>query len=567
MKMKKIIVLSSVVLAGLASKAQTLQEAIVKTYNDRYEVAAADFKKLMMAAPTVGENYFYAGENYFYKGDLDSAKIMYEKGTASNATNALNYVGLGKLALYAGDDAKANEFFFKAKTLSQNKNATVLYEISEAYAKSPKGRNPNEAVTLGNAAVKLESKNPECYIALGDALLEQNPSDGSPAIKQYNEAQKLNPKSVRAILRIGQLYARGKNYNLALDKYKEAEGIDATFAPAYLEKAQIYSMAGQDAKAVENLKKYLELNNSFEARKRFAYALFESKKFQDVVNEVPSLIMKDGNNPYLYRVLGYSLYDAGNAIDKDAYVKGLNNINVFFEKAGPNFKYLASDYKYKALLLSKTGQDSLAVLEMKKAITLDPKLEAELSGDLANIYLKGKKYTEAIPLFKKRIAESTKPSANDYFSLGRAYYFTKDFANADSAFKKVTEISPSFPTGFLYRGRANVYMDDAVNSKYLALPYYTKFFELIKPEERAKSAKEITEACEYLRGHAALSLKDLAKAKEYNKVILEVDPINDKAKKFDANPNSLINPKGAAPANNPNKTTSNTGGAKPVKKN
>ncbi len=562
--MKKTILFSSAILAGYMSQAQTLQEAISKTYNDRYEVAASDFKKLIATAPTAGENYFYAGENYFYKGDLDSAKIMYEKGVANNATNALSYVGVGKIALFNGEETKANENFFKAKTLSQNKNATVLYEIAEAYTKSPKGKNPNDAVTLGNAAVKLDAKNPECYIALGDALLEQNPSDGSPAIKQYNKAQELNPKSVRAILRIGQLYARGKNYSLALDKYKEAEAIDATFAPAYLEKAQIYSLAGQDNKAVENLKKYLEFNNSFEARKRFAYSLFEAKKYQDVVNEVPALIMKDGNNPYLYRVLGYSYYDAGNATDKEAYTKGLTNINTFFEKAGPSFKYLASDYKYKALLLSKTGQDSVAVIEMKKAIALDPKLEGELSGDLANIYLKGKKYADAIPLYKKKIAESAKPSSNDYFSLGRAYYFSKDFPNADSAFKKVTEISAVFPTGYLYRGRANVYMDDANGSKNLALPHYTKYFELILPADRAKSAKDVIEACEYLRGHAALTLKDVAKAKEYNTIILELDPMNEKAKKFDANPNSLINPKAGTTI--PTKTATTTGGAKPVKK-
>jgi tetratricopeptide (TPR) repeat protein len=560
--MKKTILFGSAILASVIVRSQTLQDAITKTYNNRYEVASNDFKSLIAANPAAGENYFYAGENYFYKGDLDSAKIVYDKGMSSNATNALNYVGAGKIALFNGDETKANEHFFKAKTLSQNKNATVLYEIAEAYTKSPKGKNPNEAVVLGNAAVKLEPKNPECYIALGDALLEQNPNDGTMAIKQYNKAQDLNPKSVRAILRIGQLYARGKNYTSALDKYKEAEGIDATFAPAYLEKAQIYSLAGQDNKAVENLKKYLELNNSFEARKRFAYALFEAKKFQDVVNEVPALIMKDGNNPYLYRVLGYSYYDAGNATDKDAYTKGLSNINMFFEKAGPEFKYLASDYKYKALLLSKTGQDSVAVIEMKKAITLDPKLEAELSGDLANIYLRGKKYADAIPLFKKKIAESAKPSSNDYFSLGRAYYFSKDFANADSAFKKVTELAPNFPAGYLYRGRANVYMDDANGSKYLALPHYTKVFELVQPADRIKSSKDVIEACEYLRGHAALSLKDVAKAKEYNKVILELDPANEKAKKFDANPNSLINPKPA----NTGTTPAATGGVKPVKK-
>jgi len=46
-------------------------------------------------------------------------------------------------------------------------------------------------------------------------------------------------------LRAGKLYQRGRNYQLALDLYKKAEGIDPTFAPAYREKAELYHLAGQ----------------------------------------------------------------------------------------------------------------------------------------------------------------------------------------------------------------------------------------------------------------------------------------------------------------------------------
>ena len=60
------------VLAGLAiasisvnGLAQTLQEAITKTDNERYEAASADFKSLVAKEPTKGDNYFYFGENYF----------------------------------------------------------------------------------------------------------------------------------------------------------------------------------------------------------------------------------------------------------------------------------------------------------------------------------------------------------------------------------------------------------------------------------------------------------------------------------------------------------------------
>ena len=59
---------------------------------------------------------------------------------------------------------------------------------------------------------------------MGDAQLEKNPTDGSGPIKSYKTATTLNPKSVKGILREGKLYQRGRNYQLALDKYKAVNG-------------------------------------------------------------------------------------------------------------------------------------------------------------------------------------------------------------------------------------------------------------------------------------------------------------------------------------------------------
>lgn len=71
--------------------------------------------------------------------------------------------------------------------------------------------------------------------------------------------------------------------------YKKAEGIDATFAPAYREKAELYHLAGQKANAVESYKKYLELNNSDEARERYAGFLVNNKQYTEAIAEVEGL--------------------------------------------------------------------------------------------------------------------------------------------------------------------------------------------------------------------------------------------------------------------------------------
>ena len=535
--MKKITLISAGIFLVNASFAQTLQDAITKTNNERYQAAAADFRTLISREASKGDNYFYYGENFFQNGDLDSANMFYQKGVELNATYPLNYVGLGKVLWYKGKTAEAKTQFFKAATLGANKNTEVMRKTAEAYINSD-NKNLDEAITILNSAIKIEPKNADNYLLMGDALLEKNPSEGGPAIKQYDKFSELNPKSPKGILRAGKLYQRGRNYQLALDLYKKAEEIDPTYAPAYREKAELYHLANQDNKAIESYKKYLELNNSDEARQRYASFLFVGKQYQNAITEIEAINKSESSDLYLDRILGYSYAELGNKTDTAAYRKGLIAINKFFEKSAktPNFKYAGTDYKYKGILLSKTGKDSLGVVEMEKAIVLDPKLEGEMTALVATTWMKAKRYTKAIEMFEKKMGGDPKNlSGQDYFEMGRAYYFgPKDFVKADSCFSKLTQSIPTFATGYFWRGKANV-QQDPKNEKWLAKPHYEKALSLVKPEERVGSKTNVIEACEYL-GYYHLTIKDNAKAKEYFTIIKDLDPNNKKQIEFFKSP-------------------------------
>ena len=539
------------VLAGLAiasisvnGVAQTLQEAITKTDNERFEAASADFKSLVAKEPTKGDNYFYFGENYFKNDNLDSALIMYKKGTEVSPMYPLNHIGIGKVYLFQGKEADANTNLFKGKTLAEDKTnkpvkALSYLKLAEAYTKAPMYKNLPEAMKLITEASKLDGKNSEVYLLWGDALLEQNPTDGGPAIKQYDKAFELDKKNVRAVTRKGKLYERGRNYTEALKYYKDAEAIDDKFAPAYREKAEIYMKATRYKEAIESYKKYLELNNSESARVRFAYALYLAKQYQDAVTEIEQIVAKDANqSPYLYRVLGYSYYEITDKTDKEAFKKGINAMNTFFEKsAGKDFKYIPDDYKYKGLLMSKTGQDSLGVIEIEKAIKLDSVANCELWGDIGKIWVKAKRYEKAIAAYNNKAKCTKGLTGQDNYDLGRAYYYgPKDMVKADTCFSKLTKASPTYPIGFFWRGKANLQLDPK-NEKWLAKPHFEAALALVKVEERSTASYKVNviEACEYL-GYYFLKQKDNAKAKEYFGIVRDLDPNNKKAKDFFASP-------------------------------
>jgi tetratricopeptide (TPR) repeat protein len=537
--MKKITLISSGIILVNASLAQSLQEAIIKTDNERFELAASDYRNLIAKEASKGDNYFYFGENYFKKGDLDSANIFYKKGIELNATYPLNYVGLGKILWYNGQQAEAKTQLFKAATLGANKNAEVMRKTAEIYINAEQ-KSLDEAINLLNAAIKLDPKNQESYLLMGDAMLEKNPTDGGPAVKNYNKATELNPTSPKGDLRSGKLYQRGQNYQLALDLYKKAQAIDPNYAPAYREKAELYYKAGQKANAVESYKKYLELNNSLDARERYASFLFSNKQYSEAIGELESL-QKAGNTKfYLDRMLGYSYAELGNSTDKEAYNKGLTSINLFFEKTAivPNFKYVATDYKYKGILLAKTGKDSLGVIEMEKAANMDPAKASEMLREIAKAYYKARKYSKVIDTYEKLMDGNPKNlNGTDYFDLGRSYYFgPKDFIKADTCFSRLCQLSPTFATAYFWRAKSNT-QQDLKNEKWLAKPHYEAAMALVKPEERttASNKANVIEACEYL-GYHSLTIKDNVKAKEYFNIIKELDPNNKKQIDFFKSP-------------------------------
>jgi tetratricopeptide (TPR) repeat protein len=554
--MKKTIYITALSLVSALGFAQNLQEAIAKTESERFESAAVDFRALIAKEPTKGDNYFYFGENYFKNDELDSANMMYSKGAEVNATNPLNYVGLGKVLLAKNNINDAKTQFFKAASISQNKNAEVLRRTAEAWLVTA-NKNPDEAINLANMAIKLDPKNPENYIILGDAQLEKTPSDGGPAIKSYKQATTLNPKSAKGIIREGKLYQRGRNYQLALDKYKEAEAIDASFAPAYREKAELYFLAGQNAKSIENWKKYLELNNSDYARYRYMSALYKNKQHNEAITEYESLKKSNFTNVYLERLAAQSYYEMGDKVDKEAYNKGWSAISDFFEKAGPNFKYLGTDYKYKGMYLMKQGKDSLAIIEMEKGIALDPSIAGDVYSEIANSSYKNKKYDKAIIYYEKKIAtQGATMNNNDWFNLGRAYYYSgtakqseaaaiKDpkkksakeeealpfFVKADTAFSQLVKLNPSWPTAHAWRGRANFQLDMKME-KDLAKMHYEKVLSVVKPEEKATTGKSsVVEALEYL-GYYYVTKKDKAKADEMFNQLKEIDPANPKVTNY-----------------------------------
>ena len=327
-----------------------------------------------------------------------------------------------------------------------------------------------------------------------------------------------------------------RNEKLGLQYFQEALKVDSTFAPAYRVMAELYHDFGKDARALENMQKYVKFNSSDGAKKRLVEFMFVMKMYKEVIPMILELQKNGMKNCYLYRYLGWSYFEAGEKFEKDAYKKGMESMDNFFSCFGPEFKYLPQDYKYKGLLISKAFKDSVPMLEksiaeLKRAIEIDKDANCDLYTDMGIIYIKMKKFTDAIASFKMKTGCPGGMNGNDYFHMGRALVNgPQDYVAADTAFGSLIKIAPTNPKGYIWRAKVNTYLDPK-SEKALAKQWYEKYFDMIKPEERANNKADVLEATEYLAFYW-YKQKDKEKLRSFVDVIQLLDPTSKKITEY-----------------------------------
>jgi tetratricopeptide (TPR) repeat protein len=542
--------LGLVMLGGAASFAQSLADAKKAIDAEQYQKAKSMLKTLISSNAKEGDNYFYLGNTYLLTEDLDSARMVYTNGVTASPKNALNFVGLGHADLHANNATSAKTNFDKAIQLGAKNYETYLH-IGRAYIDQ---KTPDFASSLPNLqkAEELDAKDKdaETFVALGDFYALQT-GKNSDAFSAYYRAIDIDPKSTRAIVQIGRTYQQAFAFPDAETQINLAIAVDPNYGPAYrglAENAMQWSRAdvkiaeAKRTEALTNMRKYLDLTDkSFESRLRYAQFLVYANDFATLGQEVATLNAPDVNNPKTFvviRMRGYS------AVENKDFPKGVQYMNELFARTQDAGRVLGSDYLYLGKAYAGTGNDSLAVINITKAVKLDSTKVEDLA-DLAKKYYAAKNYGKAAEILKFVVNSNAKsPSLlTNLFTLGTSNYFAYGAAvtanknpdksmlvEADSAFAKVSRLAPDYESTYLFRARANNQIDrkeNGENLKGFAVPFYQKYVEVVtvtKPGAAAANARNLVESYNNLGSFAALTDKE--KAKEYFNKTLAIDPQN-----------------------------------------
>jgi Tfp pilus assembly protein PilF len=218
---------------------------------------------------------------------------------------------------------------------------------------------------------------------------------------------------------------------------------------------------------------------------------------------------------------------AASNLELKRYKDGYEAVKRFW--AIPDVKAKAIDYVNSAKLASLTGDTTNAILYFTTALQNDS-TNCDLLSEYAKALYLARRYSEATVYYNKKQESCGSLAALDIFNVGRAYYFSKDYAAADTFFAQFIARTPSTPDGYLWRGKNLAQLDAATNGenpKFLALPYYQQFVEQFAADP-VKNKRGLSESYFYI-GTYYLQNKDNASAKSYFNKMLELDPTDAEA--------------------------------------
>ena len=550
---------SGLVLMGSSVFAQSLADAKKAIDAEQFQKAKSMLKNLVSTQSTKDENYFYLGWVYIKQDYPDSAKAIFQKGLGVNPKSALNFAGLGTVALLDKDRSGASSNFSQAIANAGKDSKPYVY-IAKGYLLPPSSGKVEPAnataaldvLNKGNVAsavkgkdksVAAASSDPELFITMGEAdrlLLKSN-----DAYTNFSNALTLDPKSPGANVALGVLWKYADNFEDAEKQFQAALAIDPNYGPAYREWAEtdyrwatsVPAKASEKIKeAVEQYKKYISLtDNSVESEMRYADFLINAGDYQTLQQVATDLSKSANTNLRVYRYLGYAAYE-----NKD-YASGLTAMNTWITKADPK-RVIPRDYLYLGRLQIASKQDSLGIQSLRKALSLDTS-QVDVYEEIAKSLFAQKKYVESAEAYKTYIDKGSKVKLVDHLYQGLGYYYgyvfptpktakpdTSLLTKADSALSYVNQKAPTNPDAYLFRARAVDLKETDRNSiKGYAKPYYDKFVELTVakgPASDDRTKTNLTEAYDYLGAYFEFKEKDEAKASENYGKARDIDATN-----------------------------------------
>ncbi|HEX5652364.1 MAG TPA: tetratricopeptide repeat protein [Chitinophagaceae bacterium] len=524
-----IAVIGMLMAAGL--KAQSIQEGINHLYADRFKTAVSVFEKLIAANPNNTDAIYWLGQTYLDDDKNDLARQLYDKALATSNNAPLVLVGRGHVDLHDKKLNEARQKFEQAITMTRGKKGddpAILGAIGRANVDAKAG-DLAYAIEKLKAAIEKDQKSPDLYMQLGNAYRKAKPGEGGgDAYVNYNKALEVNPNFVVAYIRLAKLFEAQKNWELVLQNLNASVAKDPSFTLGYYELFYYNFFRQRFPEAEEFLKKYINSKaseNDIQDQYLYAQLCWAKKDYACATSKAESVTAAMGaaTKPKVLKLLADAYLQKGDSINAKKYV------DQYFAKEKPE-DFIGFDYALKADIYSKfPGQEAVVFDSYLEGVKIDTVLDnkVEILKKGAEFFRKRNEREKEGDLMVKLLEIKPKPSINDYFDAGRAYYFGKQYAKSRDLFTTFIQKYPDEVYGYEWVFN-NSKVIDTLKKDSIAVPDALKLFDF-SAKDTTKFKRQYISAASYLAIYYANDAKDKDKAIEYLKKWQEADTANAEA--------------------------------------
>ena len=430
------------------------------------------------------------------EGDLNRLLKAYENlGTDAKFTNAKNLRAQGEIAA-AGYD------FNKLKNAGGKHAYDTAFILSDIYKSL---NNQQMAIENIRTAVKLKPENAMAHYkyalilddiqnfdaANDEYSLAFKYSDNSPEVQTalknlWSARVASNPKNAEALINLGALYQKQKQYDLARAQYVKAQDINPNDPVVLTNLASLY---------------------------------LETKNYQGALDIYDMMLSKNPNDikPLFYKADAYrKLGDNTNALNEYKKVLKIQSDNIDAKNG------IAS-------IVSNLSGEALA--SYLKEDALNNPYDYDKQFNYAYELHKNKNYADAIAFYKKAIAINPK-MPEPYINIGQIYRLQNDTIKADAAISHGLSNIPNNKE--LLSMKKYIQTEEAGNLYNSAVKYFNAGDYKMALENYLKIKIQTPEVL-YSIASCYFELDNNEKAIEYFKRVLEKTPNDTKAMYFVAN--------------------------------
>jgi len=519
-----------------AIQAQSIQDGVKDLYAERYKSAKATFEKLLASNPNNIDATYWLGQTHIAMEDTAGAKKVYEKALLASANAPLVIVGMGQVELMENKVSEARQRFETAITMTKGKKGNdpvilnaVGHAITEVYNDKKKIGDINYAIQKLEEASKEKIKNgsllADIYLNLGDAYRKAKPGEsGGLAYQNYQKSIDADPGFAVPYHRMAHLFNTQRNWDLYEKYLNDAVAKDQRFAPAYYDLYYFRLLNKQDFNGAEQYAKKFVENTDPDPQNDYlrCQTLWAKKDFDGSIACAKNIVSQAGTN---VKARVYKLI-ADSYLQKKDTAAAKEFVDQYFAKAKPE-ELTAIDYQMKASVYSIIpGQEEVVFNSYMEGLKADTVLEnkVELLKKGAEFFKnKGQREKEG-DLLAALVQLKPKPTINEMFDVGRAYYFGGAHIKSYDAFTKFAEKYPDEVFGWEWKLN-NAKIIDSTKQDSIAVPDALKLLQFSE-KDTAKFKKQYISAASFLALYYANKANDKTKAIEYLKKWQIMDPVN-----------------------------------------